>query len=168
MKKIHKIALGIGFLVVAAASVPAFYLWPCMETFRKWRSQIEDTSFHWQKQDGESQVVALVEQSAGVNIASRAQVLDEYADYSGWIDGPSYLGLITFDEAAFKEVYEKCQELTRQSKETYGYIPVEPSSIEYQITKDADLIFFSVDQDQSTILFLKKEKQQIGVLSIGT
>lgn len=168
MKKIRKIALGVGFLVAVAASIAAIYLWPCIETFRQWRSLSEDTSFHWQRQDGESQLVFLVEQAAGVNIASRAQVLDEYADYSGWIDGPSYLGLISIDETTFEKVYERCQELTRQSKETYGYIPQEPSSIEDQITKDADLRFFSVDQDRTTILFLKKEKQQIGVLSIGT
>lgn len=139
-----------------------------METFRQWRSQSEDTSFHWQKPDGESQLVALVEQAVGVNIASRAQVLDEYADYSGWIDGPSYLGLIALDEETFKEVYEKCQELTRQSKVNYEYTSQAPSPLEDQITKGADTRFYSSDIDRTTILFLKNDRCHIGVLSIGT
>ncbi len=168
MKKIRKIALGIGFLMVAAASIAASYLRPCIETFRQWRSQSKDTSFHWQKPDGESQLVALVEQAAGVNIASRAQVLDEYADYSSWVDGASYLGLIALDEETFKEVYEKCQELTRQSKVNYEYTSQAPSPLEDQITKGADTRFYSSDIDRTTILFLKKDRCHIGVLSIGT
>lgn len=168
MKKIRKIALGVGFLVVATASIAAFYLWPYIETFRQWHRESQDTSFHWQKPDGESQLVALVEQAAGVNIASRAQVLDEYADYSGWIDGPSYLGLIALDEGTFKEVYEKCQELTRQSKVNYEYTSQAPSPLEDQITKGADTRFYSSDIDRTTILFLKKDRCHIGVLSIGT
>lgn len=103
-----------------------------------------------------------------MNIAPRAQVVDDYADYSSWVDGASYLGLIALDEATFKKVYEKCQELIRQSNVTYEYISQTPSPLEDEITKGADMRFYSSDINRTTILFLKKDRCHIGVLSIGT
>jgi len=103
-----------------------------------------------------------------MNITPRTQVVDDYADYSSWVDGASYLGLIAVDEATFKKVYEKCQELTRQSPRAQMDKSRVASPLEDQITKDADMMFNSSDQDRTTFLFLKKESLQIGVLSIGT